>query len=123
MRDKVWYEQAKNRLEREAKKVTGSRETAMRNAVKNALLDFCQQDEEFAQAVVQGGTFADCMKVVASGVGSSISDLEAYRKAVTFYFPGADIHMMLRIDLCSSVEDNETPDGSGCIHLDLGDYL
>ena len=44
-------------------------------AVMAALKDFCLQEEEFAQAIVQGGTFADCMKAVAKGVGNSISDI------------------------------------------------
>lgn len=52
----------------------------MKSAVRDALLEFCRQNEEFAQAVVQGGAFPDCMAAVAKGVGSSISDLEAYRR-------------------------------------------
>ena len=36
----------------------------MKGAVLAAVKDFCVQDEEFAQAVVQGGTFAECMKKV-----------------------------------------------------------
>jgi hypothetical protein len=63
------------------------------------LESFCEQDAEFAQAVCQGGTFTDCMKKVAAGVGSSISDLDAYKKAVQFYFPGAEVRMQLTIDL------------------------
>ncbi len=72
-----WYEQAKDRLLNEKGKVTGQKESAMKRAVLDTLMDFCQQSEEFAQAVVQGGSFPDCMKAVAKGVGSSISDLEA----------------------------------------------
>ena len=72
---------------------------AMKSAVRKALEDFCRQDVEFAQAVVQGGTFADCMKAVSKGVGSSISDLEASRRAVRFYFPGAEIRMSMTVDL------------------------
>ena len=64
-----------------------------------AIKDFCRQDEEFAQAVMQGGSFADCMKAVAQGVGQAISDLDAYKKAVQFYFPGAKVQMQLSIDL------------------------
>ena len=67
------------------KNITGNKEKAMAGAVHDALKDFCLQDPEFAQAVVQGGNFADCMKAVAKGVGNAISDIEAYRKAVQFY--------------------------------------
>ena len=84
-----WFDQAKERLERECKEVKGTKESAMKAAVRDTLLEFCRQDEEFAQAVAQGGSFPDCMAAVAKGVGGSISDLEAYRRAVSFYFPGA----------------------------------
>ena len=78
----------------------GVKESAMKKAVRDTLAEFCRQDEEFAQAVVQGGSFAQCMKAVASGVGGSISDLEAYRKAVQFYFPGAEIETTMHVRLC-----------------------
>lgn len=81
----------------------GAKESAMKKAVRDTLVEFCRQDEEFAQAVVQGGEFAQCMKAVANGVGSSISDLEVYRKAVQFYFPGAEIRMEMNIDLEGAV--------------------
>ena len=84
------------------------------------MLEFCLQDGEFAQAVAQGGNFADCMKAVAKGCGSSISDLAAYRKAVQFYFPGADIRMRMEIDLCASVSGEEKKSG---IVLDLADFF
>ena len=91
--------QAVKKLTEEKGKVAGNKEKAMAGAVFAAMKDFCLQDEEFAQAVVQGGSFADCMKKVASGVGNSISDLDAYKKAVQFYFPGAEVGMQLTIDL------------------------
>lgn len=117
-----WYDQAAKRLEDESKKVSGQKEGAMKQAVKKALLDFCRQDEEFAQAVVQGGTFPDCMKAVAKGVGGSISDLDAYKRAVSFYFPGAGIKCTMKIDLCDSVKDAPHPDGPGIL-LNLADFL
>lgn len=81
------------------KAVTGRHAQAMAGAVMAALKDFCMQDAEFAQAVVQGGSFADCMNAVAKGVGQSISDIEAYSTAVAFYFPGAKIRVAMTIDL------------------------
>ena len=100
--------QAMEKLGQERAKVAGGKERAMADAVYGAIRDFCLQDEEFAQAVVQGGSFADCMKKVAAGVGQSISDLEAYKKAVQFYFPGAEVKMQLTIDLIGSARE-ETP--------------
>ena len=92
-----WFDQVRERLEREYKEVKGQKESAMKAAVRDTLLEFCQQDEEFAQAVAQGGSFPDCMKAVAKGVGGSISDLEAYRRAASFYFDGAKVQFMRSI--------------------------
>lgn len=94
-----WATQAVAKLEKEKGTVAGQKEKVMAGAVLAALKDFSVQDEEFAQAVVQGGTFADCMKAVAKGVGNSISDLDAYKKAVQFYFPGAKVKVQMSIDL------------------------
>ena len=94
-----WLTPALEKLDCELGKVSGQKEKAMAPVVLAAIKDFCKQDAEFAQAVVQGGTFAECMKRVAVGVGNSISDLEAYSKAVQFYFPGAKVQMALTIDL------------------------
>ena len=104
-----WKTEAINKLEESKKNVSGQKEKAMSGAVLARLKDFCQQDEEFAQAVAQGGTFSDCMKKVAQGVGSSISDLEAYKKAVQFYFPGAEVHMQLTIDLIGKAAEAPKP--------------
>ena len=85
-----FYEKAIERL-RDDKGLNGNKERIMAPAVREALEKFCEEDGEFAQAVAQGGSFAECMQAVAKGVGGSISDIEAYRKAVQFYFPGAVI--------------------------------
>ncbi len=118
-----WYEQAKEKLEKEAEEVKGAKEGVMKAAVQTTLLDFCRQDEEFAQAVVQGGSFADCMAAVAKGVGSSISDLDAYKRAVSFYFPGAEVHMHMTIDLCGSVRKEPEREDGGIIHLNFSDLF
>lgn len=95
---------------------------AMKQAVHDALAEFCRQDGEFAQAVMQGHSFGECMQAVAKGVGGSISDLEAYRRAVQFYFPGADIRMQMTINLCASVETSEDTAPAPVV-LDLFDLL
>lgn len=101
-----FYEQAVQKLETGSKEKLDRYGEVMKHAVRDALADFCRQDAEFAQAIVQGGSFADCMKAVAGGVkNGAISDLEAYRRAVQFFFAGADIRMTMTINLCASVED------------------
>lgn len=117
-----WYKQAKDKLEREAKAGNYDKYgSAMKTAVCEALLNFADQDSEFAQAIVQGGSFTDCMKTVTKGIGSSISDLEVYKKAVSFYFPGADIEMQMIIKLIPG-EVNRKSNNEGLI-LDLNAFL
>ena len=102
-----YRDQAIEKLGKDDKAVTGAKERAMMKDVRAALVDFCRQDDEFAQAVVQGGTLAGCLKAVAQGVGSSISDLEAYQKAVQYYFPGAKIRFQMTIDLVGDAAKEE----------------
>lgn len=113
-------EEALAKLDREYEKGTFSRHAqVMKRAVRSALETFIGQDEEFAQAVAQGGSFADCMKAVSKDVGNGISDLEAYRRAVTFYFPGADVVFEMRVLV--NPEDAEAD--SGEIKLELSDFF
>ena len=123
-----WYKQALKKLD--AEKNSGRYDryaNAMKKSVYEALLVFCKQDREFAQAVAQGGTFEDCMKAVAKGCGDSLPDLEAYRRAVRFYFPGADVQFHMTVNLCASVETGEPEPAAGAkrktVVVDLEDYL
>lgn len=121
-----WYEQAKRKLE--AEKGSGSYDryaSAMKGLICEKLCIFCKQDSEFAQAVVQGGTFTECMKVVAKGCGAALPDEEAIRRAVRFYFPGATIKFHMELNLCGDVEaEAAAPVAStGPKILDLEDFL
>lgn len=121
-----YLEQALKRLEKEDKTVTDRHGAAMKGAVRRALESFARQDEELAQAIAQGGSFADCMKRVAEGVkNGSISDLDAYRRAVEFYFPGAAIRTTMEIDVCPNrvQEQPAGPDTQPAKLLDLTDFL
>ena len=122
-----WATQAVERLEKERKAVNGQKESAMAAPVMAALKDFCLQDEEFAQAIVQGGSFPDCMKAVAKGVGNSISDIDAYKKAVQFYFPGTEVKMQLTIDLIGKAAEErpeaQAEESKAGIVLDLADFF
>lgn len=115
----TWYEQAEARLKDGYSKVKGQKEGVMKSAVRDALLEFCRQNEEFAQAVAQGGSFPECMAAVAKGAGSSLSDLEAYRRAATFYFDGAKVNFTMRIQLEPAEPE---PERSGIL-LDLSDFF
>lgn len=104
-----WATQAHEKLKKERPAVSGKKEIYMADEVLEIIKYFCTQEPEFAQAVVQGGTFAKCMKEVASGVDGKISDLDAYKKAVQFYFPGAAVNMQLTIDLIGAAADTTEP--------------
>lgn len=109
---------AAQKLDTERSAVKGQKELAMAGPVAAAIKDFCVQNEDFAKAVAEGGSFAECMKAVAKGTGNYISDVDAYRKAVEFYLPGAKVQMQLNITLA---EESATP-GGGMV-LSLEDFL
>lgn len=80
--------------------IKGRKEEAIASAVREALESFCDQEPEFEQAIEQSGkTFQDCLKEVVNGCGSCLSDIEAYRRAVKFYFSTAKIWYTMHIDL------------------------
>ncbi len=68
--------------------------------IKEALISFCNQNSEFSRAVVRSTrTIGDCIKSVVSGNPGSLSDIEAYRRAVKFYFLTATVNFSMTIDL------------------------
>lgn len=105
--------QALGRLDKEFKdgKALNRYAGVMAEPVRKQLEDFCRQDGEFAQAVAQGGTFKDCMAAVTKGVGSALSDVDAYERAVRFYFPGSRIRFQMTVDLVGDAGE-ETPSGA-----------
>lgn len=124
---------AVDKLSEENKKFKGNRyASAMKIEVLHTLINFCKQDNEFAQAVAQSNkTFSDCMEQVAKGVGNSISDIEAYRRAVNFYFPGATVNFMMKIDLIGAAAlepiemttQPEAPKKKSVLELSLDDLF
>lgn len=100
-----WQDKAIEKTTAERKAVAGQKETVMANAVLDMIHEFCIQSEVFAQAVAEGGSFADCMKAVAKGAGNCISDLDAYKKAVAFYMPEAMIEMQMKITTAPGQQD------------------
>ena len=96
--EKIYLEEAIAKIEGGIAAVKGQKENVVKRPVADALISFCRQQEEFAQAVVQSEkTFADCVAHVLKGCGNALSDIEAYRKAVGFWFPGAVVDMVLTI--------------------------
>lgn len=72
--------------------------SAMRQPVMEQLISFADQSGAFADAILQSqATYADCIGKVAEGVQYSLSDLEAYCRAVKFYLPDADVECNMKI--------------------------
>lgn len=105
----------------------GKHETAVKNAVMKTICKFCEQNAEFKQAIEQSGkSFADCLKATVKGAGASLEDLEVYKRAVAFYFPGADIKCTMTLDLGDGEFSNSktsTAADSGKLQLDLDSLL
>lgn len=120
----MFKEQAIEKLNKEEKEFKGdSHGKCVYKAVAEALRDFCTQDDEFAQAVVQTDrTLSDCVKEVTKGVGNVLSDLDAYRSAVKFYFSTADVKFIMQLDLCGDLTAGEA-EKRGVIHLTLDDLF
>lgn len=107
----MYKDEAIERIKTEAEglKSLSPQGNAVSKDVCNVLIMFCEQDEEFAQAIVQGGKkLKDCIESTVRGARDSISDLEVYKRAVEFYFPGATVHMNLTIDLIGEAAAPET---------------
>lgn len=91
----------------------------IKNAVADILVSFCETNEEFDRAVEQSDkTMKDCIAEVVKGVTTSISDIECYRRAAAFWFPGAIVDMQIVIRM-SEYEDKKTDD----ISLSLFDLI
>lgn len=105
----------------------GKYETAVKNAVMKTICKFCEQNAEFRQTIEQSGkSFADCLKATVKGAGASLEDLEVYKRAVAFYFPGADIKCTMTLDLGDGGFSNSktsTEADSGKLQLDLDSLL
>lgn len=121
----------KEKLTAELKGAKLSRyETGVKSAVLRTLCKFCEQNAEFKQAIEQSDkSFADCLKATVRGVsGLSLEDLEVYKRAVAFYFPGADIKCTMTLDLgdngfSNSNSKTSTEADSGKLQLDLDSLL
>ncbi len=95
---------------KEDPKVTNRCCSIIRSKTVEVLEGFINRYDEFAQAVVQGGTMKEMFEKVCKYIGSrtGVSDFEVYQAAVEFFFAGAKIEFHMTIDLCGSVRENKT---------------
>ena len=118
----------KEKLTAELKNVKlGRHETEVKNAVLRTICKFCEQNAEFKQAIEQSDkSFSDCLTATVKGAGASLEDLDVYKRAVAFYFPGADIKCTMTLDLGDGGFSNSktsTEADSGKLQLDLDSLL
>lgn len=108
-----YKEQALSKLNDEANsiKVNGEHSNHVLNVIKEPVLDalkkFINQDNEFAQAIVQGGSLSECFQHIIDLFSSkryALSDIDTYSEAVKFFFPTATIHFVMTIDVCGNLQ-------------------
>lgn len=92
----------------------GSKEKAVLPYVRNRLEDFCRQDIRFAETLFKfKRTLSDCLREIMKDVGTSISDIDVYRKAIQFYFPNTEVEFNVVIKITgdgpSEEEINKLP--------------
>lgn len=96
-----WRAKAKAKLEDENKAFKGGREAqAVRDYILKTLIYFADQEPRFAEVVCNTKrTFSECCAAVVHNAGGMISDLDAYRRAVQFYFPNAEVEFIMNVKL------------------------
>lgn len=106
---------------KEAAKATSQKAKAVLPFVREALIGFCEQNSEFADAIVQSDkTLGECCEAIMKGVGNQISDIKVYAKAAAFYFPGCEIDFKMTIRMSKfEKEEEKKPE----ISLELFDPL
>ena len=114
-----FLDQALNNIDEGLKRIKDQKGRVIAPSVADALRDFCRQEPAFAQAVAEDGGFDGCIADVVKGVGSSISDLDCYRRAVRHYFPSANVKMQLTIEMAPETQADK-PAG---IVLDFSDLF
>lgn len=95
------YDRAAAKLDSEFDSFKGDRRAdIVKDDVYKVLKQFALEEPEFAEAISQSDkTLSDCCKAVTSGITLGISDHEAYRRAVKFYFPDADVSFSMKVKL------------------------
>lgn len=119
-------QEAINKLNEEFKQATkmSRKADAVKEYVLEALIIFCEQNEEFARAIVQTKqTIAQCIEETVNKCGNSISDIEVYKRAVEFYFHGATVKFNMTIDLGDEGFSNKQTSKSGELTLSLDGLL
>lgn len=104
-----WRSKAKEKLEAENKAFKGGREAqAVRKYILKTLIRFADQEPRFAEVICNTTrTLSECCAAVVHNSGRVLSDLDAYRRAVQFYFPNAEVEFLMNVKLTGSAPTKE----------------
>ena len=99
--------------------------------IKKALTTFCEQNEEFARAVLDGGSANECIKSVADKIRTrrTVSDFDVYQLAVKYYFPVAVVDFVMKIRMsefepkAEQTEQTEQTEQKTALDLSLDSLL
>lgn len=96
-----WRAKAKEKIDAEDKAFRGGRkEQVIHTHVARTLRAFCDEEPHFAEVLVKTKrTLSECCAYIVDGSDNALSDLEAYRRAVQFYFPHADVEFKMLVRL------------------------
>ena len=73
---------------------------AVKNETFEMLCDLCNQSETFEKVIAESNkTLNQCFEEITKNIGSTISDIELYRRAVQFYCPDANVYFDMRIEM------------------------
>ena len=92
------------KIQNERKQVKGDKKVqAVAPFVADTLIVFVNENEDFAAAVANSEkTLGQCCIEVVKDVGQCLSDMEAYKRAVKFYLPEADLKCEMKVVLPNS---------------------
>ena len=100
---------AAEKIAAELKSFTGgSKEKAISKFAAETVTHFCQESPQFAQVVYKTRrTLSDCCAQVMKGTGNYVSDIDVYRGIVRAYFPNADVHFVMNIEINGAAPSEE----------------
>ena len=71
----------------------------------------------------QDKTVCDCLSEIVKDAKQSLSDLLILKRAVQFYFPGADVKLTMSLDLGDGGVSNKSNNKSKSVKFDLDGLL
>ena len=112
-----------------AKKFKNPKSKAILEPVKKMLVEFSEQQEEFARAVSDVSNLEQQINDVGRALPNAVSDLDVYQQVVEKIFPGAKVTFSMQIHMSEyeleqqPTEESEASAPSAPVTLDLGTLI